>query len=167
MFIDELEALVPKRDGDTDETTRKVISVLLQELDGIDQNKNPILLLGATNVPWMVDEAFLRPGRLDVKVFVGLPDHDARRQMFINELYRCKLPHQSGLTGYLAEYTEGFSGADIKGVVERLKQLAYSRRAPEFDTALVDEVMKNSKPTANGDILKRIKEWEKKNNMRR
>ena len=71
VFIDELETLFPKRTGDVHETTRKVISLLLQELDGLDDGKNPILLIGATNVPWMVDEAFLRPGRFDVCIYIG------------------------------------------------------------------------------------------------
>ena len=92
VFIDELETLFPKRSADVHETTRKVIALLLQELDGLDAGKNPILLLGATNVPWMVDEAFLRPGRFDVKIFVDLPDESARRKMLIAAFAKGDIP---------------------------------------------------------------------------
>ncbi len=67
VFIDELETIFRKRTGDIHETTQKVISVILQELDGVKDGKNPFLLLGVTNAPWMIDEAFMRTGRFDVK----------------------------------------------------------------------------------------------------
>ncbi len=160
VFMDELEALVPKRVMDTNEVSRKVVSVLLQELDGIDQRKNPILLIGATNVPWMVDEAFLRPGRLDVRVYVGLPDAAARAHMFSTGLGQCRIPCEEGLPMYMAEKSEGYSGADIRGVVERMRQLSYIRRAPMFDSGLADEALAEVRPSANGDIVRRIREWE-------
>ena len=160
VFMDELEAIVPKRGMDMNEVSRKVVSVLLQELDGIDQRKNPILLIGATNVPWMVDEAFLRPGRLDVRVYVGLPDAAARAHMFSTDLGQCRIPCEEGLPTYMAAKSEGYSGADIRGVVERMRQLSYIRRAPMFDSGLADEVLTEVKPSANGDIVRRIREWE-------
>ena len=160
VFIDELEALVPNRASDMNEVSRKVVSVLLQELDGIDKRKNPMLLLGATNVPWMVDEAFLRPGRLDVRIFVGLPDRAARKQIFTAGIAKSHLPLEDGLCDILADATDGFSGADIKGVVERLLQVAYIKRAPALTGALAKEAAASIRPSASGDILARIREWE-------
>ena len=160
VFVDELETLFPKRTENVHESTRKVISVLLQELDGIDDGRNPVLLLGATNVPWLVDEAFMRPGRFDVRVFVGLPDFAARRQMFIAAFAKGSVPHASGLTAYLAERTENYSGADINGVMARLRQTAYERRLPAYTVALADEVLAVTAPSATGEILDQIREWE-------
>lgn len=160
VFIDELETLFPKRTEDVQESTRKVISLLLQELDGIESNKNPILLLGATNVPWLVDEAFMRPGRFDVRVFVGLPDFAARRQMFIAAFGQGSVPHVPGLTAYLAERTENYSGADINGLMVQLRQTAFERRLPLYTMALADEVLARTAPSATGDILDAIREWE-------
>ena len=160
VFMDELEAIVPKRGMEMNEVSRKVVSVLLQELDGIDQQKNPILLIGATNVPWMVDEAFLRPGRLDVRVCVGLPDRAARLQMFATGLGQCRIPCEDGLAERLADRSEGFSGADIKGVVECLRQLSYVRRAQVFTYGLADEALSSVRPSANGDLVRKIREWE-------
>ena len=160
VFIDELETLFPKRTGDMEESTRKVISVLLQELDGIDSGRNPVLLLGATNVPWMIDEAFMRPGRFDVRVFVGLPDYEARRQMFRAAFAKGSVPHVSGLTAYLASRTENYSGADINGVMAKIRQTAYERRLPAYTTLLADEILAQTAPSATGDILDSIREWE-------
>ena len=160
VFIDELETIFPKRTDEVHETTRKVISLLLQELDGIDKSKNPILLLGATNVPWLVDEAFLRPGRFDVKVYVGLPDFDARRQMLISAFAAGNVPHEPGLTAHMAERTEGFSGADLCGVMARMRQIAFDRRLPQYTYALADEILSLSYPTTSDELVRRIKEWE-------
>lgn len=160
VFIDELETLFPKRTHDVHETTRKVISILLQELDGIDSGKNPVLLLGATNVPWMIDEAFMRPGRFDVKVYVGLPDFDARRQMLIAAFDEGNIPHEPGLTAHIAERTEGYSGADLRGMMARMRQQAFDRRLQKYTYEFADEVLATSSPTTNAETVRRIREWE-------
>ena len=161
VFIDELETLFPSRaSGDVHETTRKVISLLLQELDGMDKTKNPILLLGATNVPWMVDEAFLRPGRFDIKIFAGLPDVEARKKMLRSAFSKGEIPMAEGLVPYMAEKTSNYSGADINGVMDRLRQLAYSRNAKLYDQSLADEAIASVSPSANGSLLDKIHEWE-------
>ena len=160
VFVDELETLFPKRTADVHETTRKVIALLLQELDGLDSTKNPILLLGATNVPWMVDEAFLRPGRFDVKIFVDLPDVDARRKMLIAAFAKGGIPHERGLTGYMAERTKHYSGADLNGVMDRLRQLAYARNVKCYVRSLADEAIASVTPSANGALMDQIHDWE-------
>lgn len=160
VFIDELETLFPKRTADVHETTRKVISLLLQELDGLDSGKNPILLLGATNVPWMVDEAFLRPGRFDAKIFVDLPDADARRKMLIAAFAKGNVPHEPGLTAYMAERTKHYSGADLNGVMDRIRQLAYARNVKCYNRALADEAIASITPSANGALMDQIHDWE-------
>ena len=131
-----------------------------QELDGIDKSKNPILLLGATNVPWLVDEAFLRPGRFDVKVYVGLPDFDARRQMLITSFAAGNVPHEPGLTAHMAERTEGFSGADLCGVMARMRQIAFDRRLSQYTYVLADEILELASPTTSDELVRRIRDWE-------
>lgn len=161
VFIDELETLFPKRTEEVHETTRKVISLLLQELDGIDKSKNPILLLGATNVPWMIDEAFMRPGRFDVKAYVGLPNFDARRQMLIAAFDEGDVPHEPGLTAHMAEKTEGYSGADLRGVMARMRQVAFDRRLECYTYAFADEILAMTSPTTAPETVARIQQWEK------
>ena len=160
VFIDELESLFPSRSADIHETTRKVISVILQEMDGLDKSKNPILLLGATNVPWMVDEAFLRPGRFDIKIFVGLPDEQARRKLFAMAFAKGRIPVEKGLVEFMAGQTKNYSGADINGVMDRLRQLAYAAKARKYGRELAEKAIAAISPTANGETLDRIQDWE-------
>ena len=161
VFIDELETIFPKRTADVHETTRKVISLLLQELDGLDGNKNPILLLGATNVPWMVDEAFLRPGRFDISIYIGAPDLKARQYMLYRAFERGGVPYEEGIVEHVAQRTENFSGADLNGVMERIRQVAFSKRSSYYTIAIADEVLSSSRPSINGELVERIKNWER------
>ena len=160
VFIDELETIFPSRSVDVHETTRKVVAYMLQELDGIDTGKNPILLLGATNVPWMVDEAFLRPGRFDVKLFVGLPDSDARKSIVDRLFSQGSVRPVPGLAEYISKRTENFSGADLKGIVDGIRQLAYERRLPLYTHALADEVLEKAAPSPAESIMDAIRKWE-------
>lgn len=159
VFIDELETIFPKRSADVHETTRKVISLLLQELDGLDKEKNPILLIGATNVPWMVDEAFLRPGRFDVRIYVGNPDLHARRLMAKMMFAKGKVPHDSGLDEYIAERTEGFSGADMNGLFEKMRQFAFMHGLPCYTLGVVDEVLRGYAPTNSDQLIRQLEAW--------
>ena len=96
LFIDELESIFRSRADDIHETTRKIISVLLQELDGISSNNSGMLLIGATNAPHLIDEAFLRAGRFDVKIFVFLPLHPEDQQKFSHQIdQHAEMLHQS------------------------------------------------------------------------
>ena len=79
MFFDEIDALGKKRTGySTDEVTPRVLTTLLQEMDGLKNNKKPILVMGATNIPQQLDPALLRPGRFDKIIYMHLPDLAAR-----------------------------------------------------------------------------------------
>ena len=160
IFIDELETIFSKRSDNIHETTRKVISYILQELDGVDQNKNPILLLGATNTPWLIDEAFLRPGRFDILAFVDLPDQPARVQILQSAFKHSTLPQESGLIQYMAENTAGYSGADLNGVVSKIQQQAFRRGDQSFTKMLAYEVLLKSPPSPNQEMIARLHRWE-------
>jgi len=160
IFIDELETIFSKRSDNIHETTRKVISYILQELDGVDQNKNPILLLGATNTPWLIDEAFLRPGRFDILAFVDLPDQPARVQILQTAFKPSELTQESGLLQYIADNTAGYSGADLNGVVSKIQQQAFRRGDQSFTKMLAYEVLLNSPPSPNQEMIARLHRWE-------
>ena len=82
IFIDEIEALVPARRDDGSSVMQRVVPQILQGVEGFDKKAGrPILLMGATNVPWQLDPAMLRPGRFDEKVYIPLPDLAARHKM--------------------------------------------------------------------------------------
>ena len=160
VFIDELETIFPKRSGNIHETTRQVVSMLLQELDGLDKSKNPILLLGATNVPWLVDEAFLRPGRFDEKILVDLPDAKARQKMLEAAFGRGTIALERDLPQYMAEKTSGYSGADLNGVINRLRQMAYVRKERCYTRALADEAIKAVPASVRQEQLDELRNWQ-------
>ncbi|MBN2446787.1 MAG: ATP-binding protein, partial [Phycisphaerae bacterium] len=119
IFMDEVEALVPKRRGQQSTVMQRVVPQILQELEGFDRKAGRALMfLGATNEPWMLDSAMMRPGRLDSKVYVPLPDPEARFRLF--EIYLGKRPLADDVNmAVLVEKTVGYSGADIKAIAER------------------------------------------------
>lgn len=119
IFMDEVEALVPRRRSSDSTVMQRVVPQILQELEGFDRDADRALLfLGATNEPWGLDPAMLRPGRLDAKIYVPLPDAEARFKLF--ELYLGKRPLDDDVNfAKLVELTAGYSGADIKAVAQR------------------------------------------------
>lgn len=119
IFIDECEALVPARRDSQSSVMQRVVPQILQEIEGFDRRADRALMfLGATNEPWQLDSAMMRPGRLDTKVYVPLPDAEARFRLW--EIYLGKRPLDPDVDlAVLAERSAGYSGADIKAVAGR------------------------------------------------
>lgn len=118
IFLDEIEALVPARRSNDSTVMQRVVPQILQELEGFDRRAGRALLfLGATNEPWSLDPAVLRPGRFDAKIYVPLPDAAARFRLF--EIYLSRLPLDDDVDlAALVERTAGYSGADIKAIAQ-------------------------------------------------
>jgi SpoVK/Ycf46/Vps4 family AAA+-type ATPase len=117
LFFDEIEALGGKRQFSREGTSSKLVSQFLAEMDGFAQNNAGVLILGATNVPWAVDPAFRRPGRFDRVVFIPPPDREAR--VSILSLLLSERPTKDDIDlSAIAERTSGFSGADLRELVE-------------------------------------------------
>ncbi len=119
IFIDEIEALVPRRSEQQSAVMTRVVPQILSELEGVaGRAKNPLLFLAATNEPQALDAAVMRPGRFDEKVYIPLPDALARYRML--EIYLGKRPLGDDVDlGALCDRLDGFSGADIRRVCER------------------------------------------------
>jgi transitional endoplasmic reticulum ATPase len=122
IFLDECEALVPKRKGDSSTVMQRVVPQILQELEGFDRKGDRALLfIGATNKPWMLDEAMLRPGRLDAKIYVGLPDPPALFRLL--EIYFDNRPLADDVDfGELCDRLGGYSGADVRNIAAQAAQ---------------------------------------------
>ena len=123
LFFDEIEALGARRSTSTSSHIAQLASHFLSEMDGVDAANDGVLVLAATNAPWAMDAAFLRPGRFDRMFFVPPPDRAARRQIFELELAERLLADGIDLDA-LAAATSGRSGADIRAVVERASDAA-------------------------------------------
>jgi transitional endoplasmic reticulum ATPase len=127
IFFDEVDALVPKRGTYAGSThvTESVVSQILTELDGMEELKN-VTILAATNRPDMLDEALLRPGRLERHIYVPAPDEQSRRKIF--EVYLGgeteSILAKDVDVDALVKKTEGYVGADIEALVREAKMAA-------------------------------------------
>ncbi|HET6248239.1 MAG TPA: ATP-binding protein [Tepidisphaeraceae bacterium] len=166
IFIDEIEALVPARRDEGSSVMQRVVPQILQGVEGFDKKAGrPILLMGATNVPWQLDPAMMRPGRFDEKVYIPLPDLPARRKML--DIYLSKRPLAANLDlDTLAQKLEGFSGADIKYLCDRSATIPFLRSVAsgedgEITSEILAEVINETQPSVTGEMLKRFEEWAK------
>ncbi|WP_432158271.1 MULTISPECIES: ATP-binding protein [unclassified Streptomyces] len=123
VFLDELDALGAKRSRTAHSGMRNTVNQLLTELDGIDAGANEgVFVLAATNVPWDVDVALRRPGRLDRTLLVLPPDAPAREAILRYHLR--DRPIENIDLGRLAKATDGLSGADLAHVCEAAAERA-------------------------------------------
>ena len=124
LFFDEIDAIGKKRDSYTaDDVAPRLLSVMLSEMDGFKSSKS-VIIAGATNVPYELDPALLRPGRLDKIVYMPLPDRSSRKQIF--KVHTRALPLSDDIDfDDLADKTERYSGADIANIcTEAARQAA-------------------------------------------
>ena len=127
IFLDEVDALVPRRGGGGSDShvTENVVSQILTEIDGLEE-LHDVLIVGATNRLDIVDEALLRPGRFDRVIKVPNPDQKGRRHIF--EIHTKKKPLSSDVNiDKIVELTSGFSGAEIAAAANRAATSALKR----------------------------------------
>ncbi len=129
IFVDEIDALLPIRQGGIAIHSDKVVNQFLQEMDGITPN-NRVFLIGATNRPDMLDPALRRGGRLSREIEIPIPDLESRKQLFVVSTRRANLGPDVDLDA-LAVQTEGYSGADIKALVNEAGLQALIRIADD------------------------------------
>jgi len=150
IFIDEIDALGRKRELLKHSSLSTTINAFLAQMDGVESDNENILIIGATNAPWDVDSAFKRTGRFDQTFFVPPPDADARVEIFkihLNDLPISAIDYQE-----LAAQTHNFSGADIKGIVDRVGEhvieeiLSSGEERNILQADLLDEIT-STKPT--------------------
>lgn len=132
IFIDETNGIMPSRgEVNTHETTRQVQDIILQEIDGIDsKEKNPFLLIGATNYPGNLDDAAL--SRFSKRIEIPLPNRQTRRFILERELRRMKLDFEETAFEFLEEKTEGFSCRDVVQCAKDLKSSASAQNISVF-----------------------------------
>jgi transitional endoplasmic reticulum ATPase len=130
IFIDEMEALAPKRRSSGSTVMVRVVPQLLAELDGFEKRVNPILFIGATNEPWAIDPAILRPGRLDRLIYVPPPDLAARRRILELNLQEAPLGDDIRLDE-IATRSERYSGADMAALAQRAREKVFAEAVHE------------------------------------
>jgi katanin p60 ATPase-containing subunit A1 len=179
VFVDELEALFPSRDGDTSGAERRVVSTLLAELSGVSTSGQvpTVFTIGATNAPWLMDTAAL--SRFSRRIFVSLPDAHVRQAILEIHFTRKGHPLDFPLQR-LIEATEGFSGRQLShlaaAAVERMvaqsnpdladiaargdatvRQYQIKTRALTWGD--VESVLSGMKPDTSPEALRRFETW--------
>ena len=150
LFFDEVDALGANRTDMLKSGGRQIINQFLSELDGVQTNNEGLLILAATNAPWHLDPAFRRPGRFDRILFVPPPDTTARASILRLQLKG--RPVEDMDFEALAKKTDGFSGADLKAVVdlaveEKLRAAMKSGSIHPLRTADLTDALKRHRPT--------------------
>jgi len=166
IFIDEVEALVPRRTGSGSSVMKRVVPQILAELEGVSRPAGGALLfIGATNEPWSLDTAVLRPGRFDALVYVGLPNLAARRKML--DIFLSGKPLSQDVNpDRLADAAEGFSGADIRNLCERTANAVFleavqSGEMRDIETEDFAEVLADIHPSVRSRDLTRFDKFRK------
>ncbi len=116
---------------------------LLSKIDGVDQLNN-ILVIGMTNRRDMIDEALLRPGRLEVQIEIGLPDEQGRLQILNIHTARLRENHKLSSDVDLKEFSEltrNFSGAEIEGLVRAAMSFAMNRHIKVNNQLFIDQFL--------------------------
>lgn len=163
IFLDEVEAMIPARRSSGSTVMQRVVPQILAELQGVRTQSGSLLFLGATNEPWAMDHAALRPGRFDAKVYIGLPNAAARRRML--DLYLTPRPLAPDVDlDQLAEALDGYSGADIVEICERCAARVFMdsiRDGTERNIAAADvhEVLSSIKPSVGEKELRKYETW--------
>ena len=163
IFIDEIESLVPARRDEGSSVMQRVVPQILQGMEGFDERSvSPILFMGATNVPWQLDPAVLRPGRFDEKVYIPLPDLAARRKMLDIYLGKRPVDEQVNLDA-LARELEGYSGADIKYVCDRAAVVPFLRSVAGQESDITHEILReviaDAPRSVTPEMIKRFDDW--------
>jgi len=159
VFLDELDALAPKRgERGSDGTSERVVNQLLTSLDGIERTTD-IIVLGATNRPDRIDHALLRAGRFDHRLSVPIPNRKARKKIF--EVHTKEMPLADDVNfDHLVNSTDSYVGADIESVcreagLKAIKDDSEKIQMSHFELAL-DEV----EPSVDDEVLEMYQEWE-------
>eukprot|EP01071_Lankesteria_metandrocarpae_P002032 Lankesteria_metandrocarpae@DN2036_c0_g1_i2.p2 len=151
LFFDELDSIGTSRGssmGDAGGAGDRVMNQLLTEIDGVGVKKN-LFFIGATNRPELLDEALLRPGRLDQLIYIPLPDLPARLSILQATLRKSPVAPNVPLQ-FIAQTTEGFSGADLAELCQRAAKAAIR------DAIASDELRRGAEDMADDSFLNEI-----------
>jgi transitional endoplasmic reticulum ATPase len=131
IFIDELDAIAPKREEVTGEVERRVVAQLLALMDGLSGRGN-VIVIGATNRPSALDPALRRPGRFDREIEIGVPDKQGRYEIIQIHTRGMPLAEDVDLKK-LAEMTHGYTGADLSSLGRETAMKALRRYLPQIN----------------------------------
>jgi len=131
IFIDEIDAIAPKREEAYGDVEKRVVAQLLALMDGLTERGN-VIVLGATNRPDSVDPALRRPGRFDREVEISVPNEDGRLEVLLIHSRGMPISKDVDLK-ILSSELHGYTGADIKSLCREAAMKSIRRYLPEID----------------------------------
>ena len=155
IFFDEIDSIAPRRGTDIgSQVTERVVNSILAEMDGLE-DLHDVVILAATNRPDLIDPALMRPGRIDKIVKVPAPDIESRKSIF--GIHLKGVPLAKNVSGAdLAEKTEGYSGADIEGLIREAALIAMQEanfKPTEIKLSNFEEAMKKVQPSISKETM--------------
>lgn len=126
LFLDEIDAITPKRENAGKEMERRIVAQLLNSMDDLGSSDSPVIVIGATNRPDALDPALRRAGRFEKEVIVGIPDEKGRQQILEVMAKKMKLEGDFDFVS-LARRTPGFVGADLSSLTKEAASIAVQR----------------------------------------
>jgi len=131
IFLDEIDAIAPKREKVIGDVEKRVVAQLLALMDGM-KSRGQVLVIGATNIPNVLDPALRRPGRFDREISIGIPDVNGRKEIL--EIHTRGMPLGEDVDlNRLAAVTHGFVGADLEAVCREAAMSCLRRFFPKID----------------------------------
>lgn len=130
IFIDEIDAIAPKREEVSGEVERRIVAQLLTLMDGL-KSRGQVVVIGATNRPDALDQALRRPGRFDREIEIGVPDKDGRYEVL--QIHTRGMPLDGKVDlDEIAEVTHGFVGADLEALAKESAMRVLRRILPDI-----------------------------------
>lgn len=136
IFIDEVDAIAPKRENVTGEVERRVVSQLLTLMDGL-KSRGKVVVIAATNIPNAIDPALRRPGRFDREIEIGVPDIEGRKEILLIHTRGMSMAEDVHLDS-IAGITHGYVGADIAALTKEAAMKTLRRVIPKIHGETVD-----------------------------
>jgi len=134
IFLDEIDAIAPRREQVAGEVEKRVVAQLLALMDGLNQRQN-VIVIGATNIPNALDPALRRPGRFDREISIPIPDR--RGRLDILEIHSRGMPLRPDVDmDHLAEITHGFVGADLEALCREAAMICLRDILADLDVSL-------------------------------
>ncbi len=148
IFIDEIDAIAPKREQVVGEVERRVVSTLLTQMDGL-KSRGKVVVIAATNLQNMIDPALRRVGRFDREIEIPVPDKQGRKEIL--QIHTRQMPLEKDVDlDHLSDITYGYVGADISGLAKEAAMHALRRVIPEISS------LKEGEPIPK-EILEKLK----------
>jgi transitional endoplasmic reticulum ATPase len=131
IFLDEIDAIAPKRENAAGDVERRVVAQLLTLMDGLKQREN-VIVIAATNLPNSIDPALRRPGRFDREIEITIPDRSER--LHILEIHTRGMPLEDDVDlRHLASITHGFVGADLEALCREAAMVCLRKLLDKID----------------------------------